>query len=213
MTTWMEEIGFKGYYITEAIPLYLQGDGAITDMNWQQSIPSSTNLILDSSLSLDGGITWSVWKRCFQNSSIPNISSNTPLVNAKIKFRVTITTNQEGISPELGQINLSLVPVLEFNNLGDIENSPEIWITKIGNGNFSLINTSHNNEEFKFTGLLDQETVYVDNENQNIETSLPVTYRYSNFNDNFLNIPIGISVFKVQGNAKIQFRTEFKVLS
>src|SRR5690606_20219276 len=101
-------------------------------------------------------------------------------------------------------------PVIVFDNKGVTECTPEIWITMNEAGDFSLINVSKNNEEFKFVGLANGETVYVNNEREYIETDLLATYRYSNFNDNYLRLPVGKNILKVSGNAKIVFRYQFK---
>ncbi|MMZ70712.1 hypothetical protein D1872_338290 [compost metagenome] len=50
----------------------------------------------------------------------------------------------------------------------------------------------------------------MNNERQDIETTLAVTYRYKDFNDNYLNLPVGKNVFKIDGYADIKFRYQFK---
>ncbi|MNJ49328.1 hypothetical protein D3C77_445520 [compost metagenome] len=121
-------------------------------------------------------------------------------------------SNSYSIKPKFKKITFFFEPVLVFDNKGDLNCKPEIWITKSGNGDFSIQNITHNNEEFAFTNLLDGETVYVDNENQDIETTLAVTYRYKDFNDNYLNFPPGKNVLRVSGNADIMFRYQYTLL-
>lgn len=100
-----------------------------------------------------------------------------------------------------------------FENLGDTICRPEMNIVKVGNGDISIINLLNNNIEFKFTGLINNEEVYVNNERKQINTSLLNTYRFNNFNNNFLELlPYTISQLKVTGNCKIQFRYQFKYL-
>ncbi|MMZ67188.1 hypothetical protein D1872_297430 [compost metagenome] len=129
-----------------------------------------------------------------------------------MRFRVTVRTSNPNITPSLSNVQFRFTPVITFNNQGDLNCRPEIWIEKHGNGDISLINTSKHNEEFKFTSLIDQEIVYVDNQQEHIETSLPVTYRYSNFNDNYLDLKPGLNIFTFSGDASIQFRYQFKTL-
>lgn len=101
---------------------------------------------------------------------------------------------------------------LTFINLGSEPCQPDIWIQKIGNGDISIVNLSDGGREFKFTGLVDQEELNVDCENQDIETNLSGTYRYNNFNNKFLTFPPGTNYLKVYGNCKLQFRYRFKTL-
>src|SRR5690606_26839588 len=103
-------------------------------------------------------------------------------------------------------------PVFVIDNIGDDICYPEVWITKTGAGNISLINTSNDNEEFAFTGLNNNETVYVNSEREYIESSLAMTTRYGNFNDNYMQLPIGKNVFRINGRAKLQFRFQFPLI-
>lgn len=102
--------------------------------------------------------------------------------------------------------------VLSLSNDGDLPLRPEVWITKVGDGDISIINQSNNNTEFKFVGLVDGEVVYVDNENEYITSSLSGVYRYSNFNDNYLELVLGANNLLIVGNCKLQFRYRFKLL-
>ena len=102
--------------------------------------------------------------------------------------------------------------VLSIDNASDLLLYPEIWITKVGNGDISIINKTNGGAEFKFTGLLDGEIVYIDNENEYIETSLSNTYRYANFNNNYLELVVGTNNLFITGTCKLQFRYRFKRL-
>lgn len=102
--------------------------------------------------------------------------------------------------------------ILSISNNGDTLLYPEIWISKVGNGDVSIINQTNGNMEFKFTDLFDNEMVYVDNENQYIESSISDTLRYDNFNNNYLELVYGINNLFVVGNCKLQFRYRFKRL-
>lgn len=102
--------------------------------------------------------------------------------------------------------------LLKFENHGDVDLQPEIWIKKVGLGDVRIVNENYGNAEFKFTGLADGETVYVDNENEYIDTDLPDTYRYNDFNNGYLNIARGVNNLRVYGNCTLQFRYQFKTL-
>lgn len=101
----------------------------------------------------------------------------------------------------------------DFDNKGDVEMYPEIWIQKVGNGDFSITNLMNRGQVFKFTGLQDQETVYVDNERQYIETDIVNMYRYGAFNNNYLELVVGRNRLEIQGKAKILFRYQYKTLA
>jgi len=103
--------------------------------------------------------------------------------------------------------------VLQFTNSGDIDIYPEISIIKVGNGDVSIINQTNGNQEFKFTGLLDGEEVYINCEKQIIETTLPNEFRYESFNDTYLQLKYGTNNLLIKGNCKIQMRYQFRTLA
>lgn len=101
--------------------------------------------------------------------------------------------------------------IVELENLGDEICKPEVSITKIGNGNVSIFNISNNNQEFKFTSLLNNEEIYVNNERQQIKSNLEDRYGYDNFNNNYIELlSKSINQLKIVGNCKVQFRYQFK---
>jgi predicted phage tail component-like protein len=97
-------------------------------------------------------------------------------------------------------------------NKGDKKIQPTIWIQKVGNGDLSIFNTSNRNEEFKFTNILDGEELFIDGENEIIETNLPNIWRYDYFNDNYLNLYYGKNVLQIKGNCKIKFQYRYKFI-
>lgn len=103
--------------------------------------------------------------------------------------------------------------VITINNYGDLVCKPEVFVTKIGNGDITIRNLSNLGEEFKFTGLLDGESLYIDCDREHIETSLVNTYRYDNFNNKYIRLPENTECYlEVEGSAQIQFRYQLKVL-
>lgn len=101
--------------------------------------------------------------------------------------------------------------VISFTNEGDVSCFPEIWIEKVDGGDFSIVNNT-TGKEFKFTGLVNGELVNVNSYNQIISTSLPATYRYDVFNNNYLEFLRGVNRLTVKGKAKFQFRYFFRTL-
>jgi phage-related protein len=102
--------------------------------------------------------------------------------------------------------------IYEFYNYSDETIKPEIEISIYQDGDILIQNMSNaNSGSFEFTGLLENEIIYINNELEVIETSLNDTYRYSNFNDNYLSLVRGISRLKVTGNCRIIFKYQFKI--
>ncbi|KAF6565470.1 hypothetical protein G9G63_09950 [Paenibacillus sp. EKM202P] len=210
MATWNSLTNKNGIYTYPTVTIPVVTDGALSKISWNQTMPEGSIIVVQSRKS-DDGYNWSEWRNCVNGSEIPEINEDTPLYNTKLSIRVIIQTTDYSIRPFFDpNITLHFQPVLVFHNKGDLPCQPEIWISKVGSGDFTMTNTSHNNEQFKFIGLVDGETVYVNNERQNIETTLAVTYRYKDFNDNYLNLPVGKSVFKVDGDADIKWRYQYK---
>ena len=101
---------------------------------------------------------------------------------------------------------------IQFVNLGDIECKPEIYIEKVSNGDFSIVNLSDSGKEFKFVDLIDGEELSVSSEYEIINTSLVATYRYDNHNGIFLSIPRGVNNLRITGTAKFYFKYQYKYL-
>jgi phage-related protein len=98
---------------------------------------------------------------------------------------------------------------IEIPNKGHFPIAPQIWIQKVGDGDLTISNTSVQTEEFTFHNLKDKEEIYIDCENEIIESSLPNVYRYDDFNDKYLILPYGLNTLKVQGNAKLKFEYRY----
>lgn len=99
-----------------------------------------------------------------------------------------------------------------FINKGHLPCKPMMKLETVDGGDISIINYSDSGKEFKFTGLVNNETLIIDNENEHIKTDLAQTYRFSNFNNQYLSFPRGVNRCKVYGKCKITFQTEFKLL-
>lgn len=99
-----------------------------------------------------------------------------------------------------------------FDNIGDMSLKPEMWITKIGAGDISIINLTDGNKEFKFVNLANNEVVYINNENEVIVTDIPMVYRYDNFNDQYLKFLVGQNHLIAYGKFKMQLRYRFITL-
>ncbi|MED1863215.1 phage tail family protein [Fictibacillus nanhaiensis] len=101
---------------------------------------------------------------------------------------------------------------LTFENKGDLPVLPMITIEKIGNGDIKIVNTSNGGKEFKFTGLVDGEILEINNEYDEIESSLKLD-RYSAHNDVFLELGgYSNSYLKVYGKCRIKFNYQMRFL-
>jgi phage-related protein len=99
----------------------------------------------------------------------------------------------------------------EFTNLGDVDCYPEIWIEKVGLGSISISNETLGTS-FSFDELLDGETIYINNEREEVVTDLLNQYRFNDFNGKFLKTKLGTNIINVKGNCKITIRYQFKTL-
>lgn len=110
---------------------------------------------------------------------------------------------------DLSKVNTSTI---EIRNKGDKIILPEIDIIKIGSGDLSITNLSNKGEITSFTSLSSDEEIYVNGENQIIETNLPNTWRYDNFNDNYLSLVYGKNILEVNGKCKLKFKYKYKFI-
>ena len=102
--------------------------------------------------------------------------------------------------------------IIQFINYGDVDCQPILSLQKVGNGDISVINLSNGGSEFKLNSLVLDEDLYIDNENEEIITSIPSTYRYDNHNGVFINMIRGVNNIKIVGTCKLQFKYQFRTL-
>lgn len=102
---------------------------------------------------------------------------------------------------------------LEIMNMGHKTIYPTIYISKTENGNVEITNLSRANNVMKIVSLTKNEKIMINGENQIIETNLPSTYRYDNFNDFYLPLYVGNNRIQISGNCKVKFHYRFKFVS
>ena len=133
-------------------------------------------------------------------------------INGYVKFQLLCKSPYIYTSEYLSEIYTIIDSgTIEFTNSGDVDLYPEIEIVKVGNGDLSIVNLSSGAYEFKFTGLVDGEVLYIDNENEDLISSLGIS-RFGNFNDNYLYLKWGVNQLSITGSCTIQFRNKFKLL-
>jgi len=105
---------------------------------------------------------------------------------------------------------------MRFYNEGDAIVRPQLKITKIGDGDISIIN-QENNQEFKLTGLYNNEFILINCENEEIVSNLQKShnrYLYNNHNDIWLDFDRNSSsIFTFKGNFDCEFYLEYKYLN
>lgn len=79
-----------------------------SQIDWKDNMPANTNIDVEMNLSLDGSSTWQGWQACFNDGSIPGIAPSTDLSNARLKHRVTLSTIDTQVTPELSDIDFSV---------------------------------------------------------------------------------------------------------
>jgi len=107
--------------------------------------------------------------------------------------------------------NISSPTIIEIENVGDDILYPEMWIYNMNDGDFLIRNLSNGGKDFKFKNIANAETIYVDNEHHHIESDIPLTYRYDNFNNNYLELVKGINRLEVTGACSLLFRYQFYI--
>lgn len=100
-----------------------------------------------------------------------------------------------------------------IDNGGDFVLYPEMWITT-KDTDYSTVKIVNklNGEEFIFNDLTANETIYINNAEEEIETTLPLTFRFDNFNNNWLRLEKGMNTLQLYGNFDVQFRYQFTYL-
>jgi phage-related protein len=101
------------------------------------------------------------------------------------------------------------IQYVEFMNIGNFDIKPDLYIHKIGDGDFEIINLSNQGYSSKFTGLADRETVYIDNYHEIIETDLTQTHRAENFNHEYLTLIAGLNRLAIVGKGSFYFEYQF----
>ena len=100
--------------------------------------------------------------------------------------------------------------IINFPNEGDVNCSPIIEFTKVGNGDIRIVNESDGGLELKMSNLFDNETIMIDSKHEDISTNIEDKNRYSDHNNIFLDLPRGINYLRVYGKCKdLKFTYQF----
>jgi hypothetical protein len=212
MITWLDLYdGKKGYYESQVYDLSSDFEAYITaNVNCDYNNNDGTTTI-EVQVSYDGGTSWTDW---FDINLLPyelSKTNNNPR-NVKLKYKVTLDNSKGGTSPVFKSIRIDAIGAFKITNTGDVVCKPELWIRKKnGSGTVRLTNET-NGMTLELTDLNDGEEVYIDCENEDIISSLPLTYRYNNHNNVFLELEVGENLITGEGDFELDMRFEFKTL-
>lgn len=105
--------------------------------------------------------------------------------------------------------------IIEMDNLSNINKNyrPKIEIQLVdGETNVQLKNLSNGGQIMKFEGLNPNERVSIDNENEVIQSDIPLSNPFLKFNRNFLELVYGTNQIEVTGKCKIWTKMQFPIL-
>lgn len=187
-------------YIPEITTIYDENDGVVT---------------VEVRVSFDDGVTWSDWldvESDMLNAELNKDQGN--LGKAKFQYRVKLdmTNNLSGTSSVFKGFNANFNGAFKIVNTGDVVCKPELWIKKKnGSGSIKLTNET-NGLTLELNNLNDGEEVYIDCENEDIVSSLPLVYRYKDHNNVFIELDVGENLITGEGDFELDMRFEFKTL-
>lgn len=98
------------------------------------------------------------------------------------------------------------IDLLKIVNRGHYTILPEIWIEKVADGDLVLNNLTNSNQEMRFQNIDIGEVLHIKCQTEIIKTSKEDTFRYEDFNDEYLEIIYGENRIKPSKNMKIRFR-------
>ncbi|PYY28390.1 DNRLRE domain-containing protein [Paenibacillus illinoisensis] len=82
---------------------------------WIESIPVGTEVIVESCMSLDGGITWSSWQNISNGGPIKNYPLSTDVSSGRLKIRQTLTTTNI-LAPSISNFNIYIDDTVQVND-------------------------------------------------------------------------------------------------
>lgn len=202
---------FRGYYVSPIYDISGNGDSYVEFIETDY-ITNNGLLDIDYKLSYDGGGTWTDWKN-INNSPLLHFFDNTqPFTNLLFQYRVVMGRGTNGVTPIFRKFKLSLIEGHTIDNVGDLICKPEFWIKKTVSAGDVIIKNETNGMVMELKNLNRDETVYINCENEDIVSDLPLTYRYKDFNNMFMELELGENIISAYGDCEIDMRYQFKIL-
>lgn len=213
MATWIELNNTKGEYQSQAIDISSFFDYYISNINVNYT-DNDGDVAVYVRTSHDGGANWGQWAD-IKDDLVKDVfdGHGVKMSDSKLQFKVVLDlgSNTYGLSPVFNQFSISLLGAYKIENTGDLECLPEIWVKKIGYGDVYLTNET-TGKTLVLKDINNNETIYIDNENKDIITDLPLTYRFSNHNKEWFKLQDGDNIITGTGDFELDVRHEFRVL-
>lgn len=214
MTRWVDLYGVVAEYESDVIDLASDFDYLITTIS-HNYVNNDGVVTLDVRASFDGGYSWTSWININNYPYSPLFDGEgIPLYNAKFQYRVKLDMSMSlnGVSPVFKLFKIDFTGSYKVINNGDMVCKPELWIKKtVSSGDVKLINES-NGMTLELKELNNGEIVYIDCENEDIITDLPMKYRYNDHNNVFLELEVGENLISGYGDFELDMRLQFKTL-
>ncbi|MFC3749257.1 phage tail domain-containing protein [Paenibacillus sp. GCM10012306] len=100
---------------------------------------------------------------------------------------------------------------MEFvvENKGGLICKPQIKIQKIGDGEISIVNESNRGKTFRVVNLVNNETIDIDCEKEDIVSDISLNYHFDDTYGAFPSFVTGYNYLRIYGKCKIQWRYQF----
>ena len=79
-----------------------------TKIEWSKTTPTNTTVKVETALSTDGGSTYGAYAEATSGSSIPDITAQTDLTNARLKIKETLSTTDTSVTPKLHSLTFTI---------------------------------------------------------------------------------------------------------
>lgn len=212
MTSWLDLYIPKGVYVSQVFDVGSHYETYIQDLKVQYERHDGT---VDVFIRLSYDSTnWTEWikmnEAAFNERDLFR-DSYYDMEQCSLQYKVVLR-NEGTKSPEFRGISFSLLGTYLLTNTGDVTCKPELWITKRnGAGTIKLTNET-NGQILQLADLNNNEQVYIDCENEDIVSDLPLVYRYDKHNNVFLELEVGDNLLTGEGDFELTIRHEYITL-
>lgn len=210
MTRWIDLYIQKAEYISQVFDAVSTFETYMHDFIYNYDTNDGTVEVYVR-MSYDGS-TWEDWIR-INDVALPALFRNDFYYMEYCKFQYKVVMVNNGlVSPVFKSFSFALTGSFILENKGDVPCKPELWIKKTGSGGTIKLTNESNGQVLELKNLNLNETVYIDCENEDIATDLPLRYRYNDHNNVFLELEVGENLLTGEGEFELTIRHEFKLL-
>ena len=205
MKNWGSLLNIKGSYISKIHSISTNSPNYLTTIAANILNVHNKEVHFYFSASYDY-ITWTDWKEI--NLDETNLLDQYELKGLAFKYKITMSASKEHEKPYIQSFSIQFDPCAVFENLGDFNIKPKVWIRKKnGNGDIELTNTM-TNQKMRLRNLIHDEEVYIHCQKEDIVSNRQNlgVYRYDDHNDEFLELVTGKNYLKASGDFDMQVR-------